>query len=702
MSVGGASMRVLARLSWRSLVTHRVKTGIVGGIMFFGSMLLVVGLALLDSLEASMQRSVTGSVTGDFQVQSSGGQDQLAIFGGQMTGQDIGEILHFRDVKEPLAGVENVKAVVPMGTVQATVFGRNDLDRVLESLRASLRAGDAAAVEANHETLVQLLDLLLADLKNSALISSNTQEIQDKIDAVARAQAPEFWADLLKDPEPNLRFLDTKIAPLASDGKMYYVRALGTDLALFARSFAQFEVVDGTAVPEGRRGLMLNKGFQEEWLKHFVARGFDTIEKGRKEGLSIATDDALRTRAVQNQRQSGRILYQLSPKDAAALTAELRAFLGSDADLRAMLSDFLDLNDENFSARYDFFYKTIAPKIRLYELPVGETITLRAVTQNGTMKAIPVKVYGTYQLKGLEESKLASAFNLIDLVSFRDLYGLMTDEQRAELSDIREDANLEVIDRASAEDALFGGDADPSASDPSASDPSSPDTPPRVTADPRSFIAATAAADPDKPFTQADIDDGLILHAAIILDDPDLAGDTQAALQAVIDAKNLPIKLIDWQSASGLVGQFVTVIRLVLYVAITIIFLVALIIINNAMLMATMDRIPEIGTMRAIGAQRSFILWMVLLETVTLGLIAGTAGTLAGVGIISWLHSVGIRATEDILVFLFSGPRLYPTVGISQVLISLGVILLVSIVSTLYPARIATRVQPTEAMRSKE
>jgi hypothetical protein len=295
MSVGGASMRVLARLSWRSLVTHRVKTGIVGGIMFFGSMLLVVGLALLDSLEASMQRSVTGSVTGDFQVQSSGGQDQLAIFGGQMTGQDIGEILHFRDVKEPLAGVENVKAVVPMGTVQATVFGRNDLDRVLESLRASLRAGDAAAVEANHETLVQLLDLLLADLKNSALISSNTQEIQDKIDAVARAQAPEFWADLLKDPEPNLRFLDTKIAPLASDGKMYYVRALGTDLALFARSFAQFEVVDGTAVPEGRRGLMLNKGFQEEWLKHFVARGFDTIEKGRKEGLSIATDDALRT-----------------------------------------------------------------------------------------------------------------------------------------------------------------------------------------------------------------------------------------------------------------------------------------------------------------------------------------------------------------------------------------------------------------------
>ena len=39
-------------------------------------------------------------------------------------------------------------------------------------------------------------------------------------------------------------------------------------------------------------------------------------------------------------------------------------------------------------------------------------------------------------------------------------------------------------------------------------------------------------------------------------------------------------------------GQFVTVMRMVLVVALTIIFVVALIIVTNAMVMATLDRVP--------------------------------------------------------------------------------------------------------------
>ena len=63
-----------------------------------------------------------------------------------------------------------------------------------------------------------------------------------------------------------------------------------------------------------------------------------------------------------------------------------------------------------------------------------------------------------------------------------------------------------------------------------------------------------------------------------------------------------------------------------------IIFVVALVIINNAMMMATLQRVREIGTMRAIGAQRGFVLGMVLLETVVLGLVFGAAGALLGSG----------------------------------------------------------------------
>lgn len=695
-----SSLRVLLHLSIRSLFSHWIKTLIVGGIMFFGTLLLVVGLSLLDSLESAMQRSVTGSVTGHFQVQSAQGQDDLAIFGGQVTGQDIGEILNFAPIKAALSKVENVKAVVPMGTVQVTVFGRNDFDRVLESLRGAVQRKDQEAIDGNKQTLLQLADLLLSDMRNRQAVLSDQEEIAAKIAKVERIKTPEFWAGFAQDPERALRALDTEVAPLASDGQMYYLRTLGTDMPLFANSFDRFELVEGTAVPDGHRGLLLNQGYRERWLKHFVARGFDELKKGLDEGRTIATDDALKTRTNQNQRQSSRILYQLSPKDAAALAVELRTFLDQppSADLASLLNSFLALDDANFKSRYDFFYKTIAPMIRLYELPLGSTITLRAVTRNGYFKAVNVKVYGIYKFKGLEDSALAGVFNIIDLMSFRDLYGLMTDDQRAELAGLRDEVGVEEVSRDNAEDALFGG-AEDSPTPSTTPDPSKP----RLSDDPSKVIAAAGIADIDKPFTQQEVDEGLVMHAAIVLKDPELLDETAEALQKSIDDNKLDLKLIDWQSASGLVGQFVTVIRAVLYVAIIIIFLVALIIINNAMLMATMDRIGEIGTMRAIGAQRSFVLLMVMFETLVLGLTAGGAGALVGVGIVYALGSAGISAGGvDVLVFLFSGPRLYPTVGLSQILTGLVVIVFVSLGSTLYPARIATKVQPTEAMRTKE
>ena len=140
-----------------------------------------------------------------------------------------------------------------------------------------------------------------------------------------------------------------------------------------------------------------------------------------------------------------------------------------------------------------------------------------------------------------------------------------------------------------------------------------------------------------------------------------------------------------------------------LIVAILIIFLVALTIINNSMLIATMERVSEIGTMRAIGAARGFVVAMFLLETTVLGLVAGGLGGLAGVGIITALGQSGLPAGgQDVLVFLFSGPHLYPSVGASQIITGLVVVLLVSLASTLYPALVAARIQPVVAMQRTE
>jgi ABC-type antimicrobial peptide transport system permease subunit len=161
--------------------------------------------------------------------------------------------------------------------------------------------------------------------------------------------------------------------------------------------------------------------------------------------------------------------------------------------------------------------------------------------------------------------------------------------------------------------------------------------------------------------------------------------------------------VVDWQQAAGMVGQMVSFFRLVLFLAVGIIFLVALFIINNAMVMATLQRVKEIGTMRAIGAQRRFVLVLVVVEVVTTGLVFGGLG--AGLGIlivqlIGWTG--GIAATNDTMYFLFSGPALIPRLGTASLFSSVAIVFAVSILSALYPAVLAMRVTPIEAMQSDE
>jgi ABC-type antimicrobial peptide transport system permease subunit len=147
----------------------------------------------------------------------------------------------------------------------------------------------------------------------------------------------------------------------------------------------------------------------------------------------------------------------------------------------------------------------------------------------------------------------------------------------------------------------------------------------------------------------------------------------------------------------------VTLSRLVLWVAVLIIFLVALVIINNAMVMATLQRVQEIGTMRAIGAQRRFVLAMLLVETVAVGIVFGLVGAAVGVGALWVIRALGgIPATNDQLFFFFSGPTLLPTLGSTSVAIALAIVIVVSILSGLYPALLAMRVTPLEAMQAED
>ena len=57
---------------------------------------------------------------------------------------------------------------------------------------------------------------------------------------------------------------------------------------------------------------------------------------------------------------------------------------------------------------------------------------------------------------------------------------------------------------------------------------------------------------------------------------------------------------------------------------------------------------------------------------------------------------------KKFLYFFFSGPRLYPGLSVGSLIGSFVVVLLVTCISALYPAVMATRVQPIQAMASED
>ena len=63
------------------------------------------------------------------------------------------------------------------------------------------------------------------------------------------------------------------------------------------------------------------------------------------------------------------------------------------------------------------------------------------------MEAVNVKVYGTFQFKGLEKSGLAGGLSLMDLMSFRDLYGYVTPEKMAETKSLEKAAGEQLSKR---------------------------------------------------------------------------------------------------------------------------------------------------------------------------------------------------------------------------------------------------------------
>ncbi len=147
----------------------------------------------------------------------------------------------------------------------------------------------------------------------------------------------------------------------------------------------------------------------------------------------------------------------------------------------------------------------------------------------------------------------------------------------------------------------------------------------------------------------------------------------------------------------GQFKQFILALRIVTLLLVIILMAVVVIGILNTLAIAIRERTREIGTLRAIGMQRSKVRWLILLETGLLGLGGTAAGALLAAATAAGLNALAIGIPESMQIFLAQERLTFllrPGVIASYVLFLSAV----TVVASVFPARRAARLRPITAM----
>jgi putative ABC transport system permease protein len=120
-----------------------------------------------------------------------------------------------------------------------------------------------------------------------------------------------------------------------------------------------------------------------------------------------------------------------------------------------------------------------------------------------------------------------------------------------------------------------------------------------------------------------------------------------------------------------------------------VVVLVGSLVVLVTMMGSVRERTAEIGIFRAIGFRRSHVMQIILLEAAVISALAGILGYLAGFG-----------ATKGMLRLFASNGAVFVPFNLELAGWALGIALGVGLMSSIYPALIAARLDPNEALRA--
>lgn len=326
------------------------------------------------------------------------------------------------------------------------------------------------------------------------------------------------------------------------------------------------------------------------------------------------------------------------------------------------------------------------------DLIVKSSMVLLGFNEDNSTADIRLDVDGVFRFRSL--NTIFGNFALVDIESYRQCLGYFLASERTQGKVSGEDSALFALEGGGM-DALFAEEtmmADRTAPRMDAALDPVQAAPDPVQAAPADSVSGNA------PPLESDLDQGAY-NLALVLLKPGV--DEAAALDNLNSAfkrDKLGVRAVTWKNSLGPVGSMATLIKGALFVFVSFLFLVAVIIIINTLSMAALERTPEIGMIRAIGARKGFISMMFLAETAMLSLCFGGLGILAGAAAVEVVSLFRISSDNDMLQLFFGGDTFRPVLAPRDFALALVQLAAVTLAAVVYPLRLARRVTPLDAV----
>ena len=192
--------------------------------------------------------------------------------------------------------------------------------------------------------------------------------------------------------------------------------------------------------------------------------------------------------------------------------------------------------------------------------------------------------------------------------------------------------------------------------------------------------------------------DGDIAHQIVLFLKPDIeASEVASALK-----KEFPtLEILTWKEINKELALLADSMNQYMYIFVLIIMLALCFGIVNTMLMAVLERTRELGMLMAVGMNQLRIFLMIILESVFLCITGGIVGIIIG-----WVVIKNYE-TKPLILDIFKGfetygysYKIYTKLLFSDILIIGSFVILLGVISAIYPAKKATQLDPAEAIRT--